>query len=143
MELESAKLVEAFDNCADKGQAVGDITNKCLHFLKSLKCDERKLELCHGLLSGAMIKAMKGGGKETSDLLNFAGPAQTLRVVYSNISQSMYVISTTVIDIYSCWVPWGGGACMCVQCSQSITRFFFPPLTNLFLCNVSIRRDNK
>lgn len=101
------ELVEAFQHCADKGEAVSDIANKCVHYLKSIKCNERKLESCHGLLCGAMIKAMKGGGKETSDLLNFAGPAQTLRVVYSNISQSVYVHLC-----YSGLCTWGGILCM-------------------------------
>lgn len=87
------RIIRSFEECTVKGDAVGETVKEGLDYLSSLKSNVKNFQSCHELLCAAMIKAMKGGSKETSDLLNYAGPEQTLRVVYSHVSQSTYVIS--------------------------------------------------
>lgn len=78
---ELIRLVSAFE----RSEETKDTVQECLVFLKEFISRDASVTF-HSKLCNAMLKVIKGGGQDYTELLRYAGPVQTLIVIHSNLT---------------------------------------------------------
>ena len=72
----------------EASEASSEAIENAITFLRSLKCDKRRLQSCHSALCRAMLAKLKTGSIEAGQLLNLCSLRQTLIMVFSNIAHT-------------------------------------------------------